>query len=76
MEVHLGTLKNRNPLGLPIVWGTEGRWMYTEGSRNEIRREGLTRMRAGRLRGTELGVVAPVLGGGTLGQMQLSSLCQ
>lgn len=50
--------------------------MYTEGSRNEIRRKGLTRMRAGRLRGTELGVVAPVLGGGTLGQMQLSSLCQ
>lgn len=74
--MHLGTLKNRNPLGLPIVWGTEGRWVYTEGSRNEIRSEGLTRMRAGGLRGIELGVVVLVLGRGTLGQMQLSSLCQ
>lgn len=71
------TLKNRNAMGLPIVWGTGGMWKYTEGSRNKIRSEGLTRMRAGRVKGIELGMVVVVLGRGTLGQIQLSSsVCQ
>lgn len=56
MKVYLETLKNRNAGALPILWGTGRRWKYTEGSRNKIRSEGLTRMRAkGRLKGVELG---------------------
>lgn len=77
MEIPLETLKSRNVVGLPIVWGIGGMWKYTEGSRNKIRSEGLTRMRAGRLKGMELGVVVLVWGRGALGLMQLSSsVCQ
>lgn len=64
MEVDLETLKNTSVVELPREWGTGGggRWRYAEGSRNKIRGEGLTRMRARRLKGVELGKAVLVSG--------------
>ena len=56
VEVDLETLKNTSVVGLPIGWGTGGRWRSAEGSRNKIRREGLARMRARRLKAVEPGM--------------------
>lgn len=55
VEVDLETLKNTSVVGLHIGWGTAGKRRYAEGSRNKIRRAGLVRMKARRLKGIELG---------------------
>lgn len=56
VEVDLEMLKNTTAVGIG------GRWRYAEGSRSKIRREGLARMRARRLKGVELGTAVLVSG--------------